>query len=158
MAGEQVTGPGFMWLAFAMISVASWGCYGVLLHTGQISMADPENGRYKAFLFVGVAYVLVAVIGSLIILKLNGSDFSFTSKGMVWSTIAGVAGAAGAAARDHGRARVALRIRRAGDVWCARRHARCGRRFRVAGRRPRVPRSQLGILAGRLVIDRSGPQ
>ena len=96
MAGEQVTGPGFMWLAFAMISVASWGCYGVLLHTGQLSMGDPENGRYKAFLFVGVAYLLVAVICSLIILKLNGSDFNFSAKGMTWSTIAGVAGATGA--------------------------------------------------------------
>tara|TARA_Y100000588_G_scaffold375613_1_gene452179 strand:+ start:2180 stop:2647 length:468 start_codon:yes stop_codon:yes gene_type:complete len=85
-----------MWLAFAMISVASWGCYGVLLHTGQLSMGDPENGRYKAFLFVGVSYLLVAVIGSLIILKLNGSDFNFSAKGMTWSTIAGVAGATGA--------------------------------------------------------------
>ncbi|MBK36465.1 MAG: hypothetical protein CME26_13185 [Gemmatimonadetes bacterium] len=66
------------------------------MHTGQLSMGDPENGRYKAFLFVGVSYLLVAVIGSLIILKLNGSDFNFSAKGMTWSTIAGVAGATGA--------------------------------------------------------------
>lgn len=96
MPSEQVAGPGLMWLSFAMISVASWGCYGVLLHTGQMAMADPVNGRYKAYLFVGVAYLLTAVIGSLIVLKLNGAVFTFPAKGMMWSTIAGFAGALGA--------------------------------------------------------------
>ena len=96
MASEHVSGPGFTWLLLSLISVASWGCYGVLLHTGQLSMADPVNGRYKAFLFVGVAYLLTAVIGSLIVLNLNGAEFSFPSKGMLWSTVAGFAGALGA--------------------------------------------------------------
>ena len=50
------------WLMFALMTVASWGLYGVFLHTGQIAMADPVNGRYKAFLFVGIAYLLTAVI------------------------------------------------------------------------------------------------
>ena len=84
------------WLLFAMITVCSWGVYGVLLHTGQMSMMDPVNGRYKAFLFVGVAYLLTAVIGSLIVLKMNGVEWSFPAKGMTWSTLAGVAGALGA--------------------------------------------------------------
>ena len=43
------------WLFFALLTVASWGLYGVLLHTGQLAMADPVNGRIKAFLFVGLA-------------------------------------------------------------------------------------------------------
>ena len=50
------------WLTFALMTVCSWGLYGLLLHPGQIAMADPVNGRYKAFLFVGVAYLLVAVL------------------------------------------------------------------------------------------------
>ena len=41
------------WLIFALMTVVSWGLYGVLLHTGQVSMSDPVHGRYKAFLFVG---------------------------------------------------------------------------------------------------------
>ena len=84
------------WLIFAALTVLSWGVYGVLLHTGQMAMGDPVNGRYKAYLFVGIAYLVVAVFGSLIVLKLNNVEWSFTSKGMLWSTVAGVAGAIGA--------------------------------------------------------------
>ena len=84
------------WLLFAFITVASWGVYGVLLHTGQLAMADPINGRYKAFLFVGVAYLLTAVLGSLLVLKINGVAWDFPTRGMLWSTVAGIAGALGA--------------------------------------------------------------
>ena len=75
------------WLAFALLTVCSWGVYGVLLHTGVMAMSDPVNGRYKAFLFVGVAYLLVAVIGSLVVLKINGVAWeSLPAKGVAWST------------------------------------------------------------------------
>ena len=84
------------WLLFAFITVASWGLYGVLLHSGQTAMADTVNGRYKAFLFVGVAYLLTAVLGSLLVLKVNGVDWDFPAKGVVLSTVAGTAGALGA--------------------------------------------------------------
>ena len=84
------------WLIFAVMTVASWGLYGVLLHTGAIGMADPVHGRYKAFLFVGVAYLLVAVLGSIVMLQMNGASWDFPKKGMVWSTLAGVVGAIGA--------------------------------------------------------------
>ena len=79
------------WLLFSMITVGAFGVYGVLLHTGIMSMADPVNGRYKAFLFVGVAYLLTAVVGSLIMLKLNGVEWNFPAKGMMWATLAGIA-------------------------------------------------------------------
>ena len=59
-------------------------------------MGDPENGRYKAFLFVGIAYLLTAVIGSLIVLTINGSDWSFPTKGLTWSLLAGIVGSIGA--------------------------------------------------------------
>ena len=84
------------WLAFALLTVVSWGLYGILLHTGQLSMTDPENGRYKAFLFVGVAYLITAVIGSLIVLLLNGANWAYPAKGIMWSTAAGMVGAIGA--------------------------------------------------------------
>ena len=84
------------WLIFALMTVASWGLYGVFLHTGQISMSDPVHGRYKAFLFVGIAYLLTAVIGSAIMLAVNGAQWSFPTKGLVWSTLAGLVGAIGA--------------------------------------------------------------
>lgn len=84
------------WLTFALMTVVSWGLYGVFLHTGQLAMADPLNGRYKAFFFVGIAYLLTAVIGSALMLTAGGASWSFPAKGMIWSTVAGLVGALGA--------------------------------------------------------------
>ena len=84
------------WLIFVFMTVSAWGLYGVFLHQGQVSMADPVHGRYKAFLFVGLAYLLAAVIGSALMLILNGSDWQFTSKGISWSFVAGIVGSIGA--------------------------------------------------------------
>ena len=84
------------WLIFVLMTVASWGLYGVLLHTGAMGMADPVNGRYKAFLFVGIAYLIVAVLGSIVVLQANEASWEFPNKGMLWSTLAGVVGAVGA--------------------------------------------------------------
>ena len=89
--------PGFTWLAFTMLTVVSWGVYGILLHKGQVLMGDPVNGRYKAFLFVGIAYFLTAVLAPLVMLMAKGAAFSgYTSSGSGWSLIAGIAGAVGA--------------------------------------------------------------
>jgi hypothetical protein len=87
------------WLFFALLTVVSWGIYGVFLHKGQVGMADQNNGRYMAFLYVGIAYFLVAVLGPIVVLKLQGGrlDFwSYPAKGLWWSLIAGIVGAIGA--------------------------------------------------------------
>jgi hypothetical protein len=85
-----------LWLAFALATVLSWGLYGVLLHLGQLGMADPANGRIKAFLCVGVAYVGVAVLAPLALLVAAKASWSFPAQGLAFSTLAGVAGAVGA--------------------------------------------------------------
>jgi hypothetical protein len=84
------------WLIFALMTVISWGVYGVFLHTGQMGMQDPINGRYKAFLFVGFAYFLVAVIGPFLMLVLSGANWRYPVPGMAWSLTAGIVGAVGA--------------------------------------------------------------
>ena len=84
------------WLVYALMTVGAWGVYGIFLHSGQIAMGDPSNGRYKAFLFVGIAYFLTAVLAPLTVLILNGSDWNFPIKGASLSLIAGVFGAIGA--------------------------------------------------------------
>jgi hypothetical protein len=84
------------WLIFALLTVVTWGVYGVFLHTGQTNMADPVNGRYKAFLFVGLAYFLTAVLAPLAVLVFKGASWSYPVKGMGWSLIAGIVGAIGA--------------------------------------------------------------
>lgn len=85
------------WLYFALISVSCWGLYGIFLHAGQAGMADPQMGRYKAFLFVGIAYFLVAVLAPLAILVFSSkTDWSMPGKGMGLSLLAGTLGAFGA--------------------------------------------------------------
>lgn len=96
MLTGQATQPGMTWLAFALMTVVSWGLYGVFLFTGQMAMGDPINGRYKAFLFVGVAYVLTAVLAPLAVLLTNGASWEMPARGIVWSLVAGVMGAVGA--------------------------------------------------------------
>lgn len=84
------------WLAFSLMTVACWGLYGVLLHAGQLNMADAANGRYKAFLWVGIAYFLTAVLAPILTLVFRGASWSMPGGGIVWSLVAGLAGAAGA--------------------------------------------------------------
>ena len=84
------------WLVFALMTVATWGVYGLFLHSGQMAMKDTLNGRYKAFLFVGLAYVLVAVLAPLAVMVARGASWNFPKSGMLWSLVAGVVGAVGA--------------------------------------------------------------
>ncbi len=87
------------WLAFAFLTVFAWGVYGVMLHTGQMAIGDPELGRYKAFLWVGIAYFLTAVVAPLVLIAAKGGDLRFWSypvKGLSWSFVAGIMGAIGA--------------------------------------------------------------
>ena len=84
------------WLSYALLTVLCWGTYGIFLATGSENMHDPANGRMKAFLFVGIAYFLAAVLAPLLILVLSGANWNYPPKGMVLSLIAGIVGAIGA--------------------------------------------------------------
>lgn len=86
------------WITYALLTVASWGVYGVLLHKGRSNMPmGPEaaHAGLKAFLFVCLAYALIG-LAAMALLKLRGSNWSFTGGGIQWSLIAGGAGAIGA--------------------------------------------------------------
>ena len=96
MGTAEANQPGMTWLIYAFMTVASWGVYGVLLHAGQVGMQDPVNGRYKAFLFVGIAYFLTAVLAPAAILLATGSTWTMPMKGMSLSLLAGIVGAIGA--------------------------------------------------------------
>lgn len=87
---------GMVWLSYVLLTVVCWGVYGVFLHTGATSMGDPAHGRLKAFLLVGVAYFVTAVLAPLVLLKLNGASWVFPTRGLAWSLIAGTVGAIGA--------------------------------------------------------------
>jgi drug/metabolite transporter (DMT)-like permease len=84
------------WLIFALMTVVSWGLYGIFLHNGQTAMADKANALYKSFLFVGLAYFLTAVIAPIAMLTMRKAEWHFPMAGMGWSLLAGTVGAIGA--------------------------------------------------------------
>lgn len=91
---------GGTWLVFALMTVAQWGLYGILLHAGVMGF-DPKTdpaARYKAFLFVGLAYFITAVLAPLAVLLFKGATWDFLSNGraVTWSLLAGIVGAGGA--------------------------------------------------------------
>lgn len=62
-------------------------------------MTGGPNARYEAFLLVGIAYFIVAILGPAIILLANHGSvafWKFPKAGVQWSFLAGVVGAAGA--------------------------------------------------------------
>lgn len=83
-----------LWAVFVVLTIICWGAYVPTLHQGQKALG--QNSALRAFLFVGLAYLLVslAVIGYMGITK--AEPFEFTSRGMSVSTIAGILGAIGA--------------------------------------------------------------
>ena len=78
---------------FSLMTVLCWGFYGIFLHSGQLGMNDPVHGRYKAFLCVGLAYFLTAVLAPLLLLLLKGASWSYPWRGFSWSLLAGIVGA-----------------------------------------------------------------
>ncbi len=98
MNSAPAAGAGNAWIYLALMTVVSWGVYGVILHKGRGHMPmGPEtpHAGLKAFLFVCVAYALIGV-ASAVLLKVRGSNWSLTGAGIQWSLIAGAAGAVGA--------------------------------------------------------------
>ena len=98
MASQNTSDPGMTWLYYALMTVFAWGLYGVILHKGRGHMpmgAETPHASLKAFLFVCIAYALIGIV-SAVLLKVRGSNWSFTGAGIKWSFVAGAAGAVGA--------------------------------------------------------------
>ncbi len=91
-------------LLFALGTVVCWGLYSVLLHKGSVLMSngaagDMTGSRMKAFLMVGIAYLVVGIVGPVLVMKAKGIPMtreSFPPAGVAWSLLAGLAGAVGA--------------------------------------------------------------
>lgn len=95
---NNTASPGSAWLFYALLTVIAWGVYGVILHKGRGYMpmgSETPHAGLKAFLFVCVAYALIGVL-TAVMLKVRGSNWTFTATGVRWSLIAGAAGAVGA--------------------------------------------------------------
>ncbi len=81
-------------LGSILIAALCWGSYGPLLHLGQAKMS---GSRLRPFICVGIAYFLIAVIAPLMLIYRRVEDTGvWTTAGLSWSILAGIAGALGA--------------------------------------------------------------
>ena len=78
-------------LAAIALTAVCWGVYGPVLHFGRESM----QSNLRPFMCVGMAYFVIAVLVPLLLLS-RGERGGWTSKGVLWSLLAGTAGALGA--------------------------------------------------------------
>jgi hypothetical protein len=78
-------------IAAVALTALCWGIYGPVLHFGREAM----HSSLRPFVCVGLAYFLIAVLIPLVLLA-RGERGGWTTKGVVWSLLAGVAGACGA--------------------------------------------------------------
>ena len=83
------------WILFTALAALSWGMYGPVLHQGRMGLG---GSAMRAFLCVGVAYFLIAIVVPIVTMMINKEPFEFTTRGATFSTLAGVAGAVGAVA------------------------------------------------------------
>lgn len=79
------------WLVFTLIATTASGIFGVLTHAGQKAMGDSANGQYKALLFAGIGYSLIAVVGAGVMLTISGAQWSFPISGLGLAILAGIA-------------------------------------------------------------------
>ena len=85
-----------LWLLFAIGAFLCWGAYVPTIHSGQLAIGGKSRALW-AFLFVGVAYFLTALLVPAAMLAARGDLTLFPgAKGIGISVLAGVLGAAGA--------------------------------------------------------------
>lgn len=94
-------------ILFAIGTACFWGLYGPTIGNAQIKVAPPEGwSPFKPYVFIGIAYLALAIVGGSIAMKLKGDTFSYsgevpgTSRSHFepakWGFFAGCLGAAGA--------------------------------------------------------------
>ena len=78
-------------IAAIALTAFCWGVYGPVLHFGREAM----HSNLRPFMCVGIAYFVIAVLVPLALLA-RGERGGWTSRGVLWSLLAGTAGALGA--------------------------------------------------------------
>lgn len=79
-------------LAAIALTAFCWGVYGPVLHIGSGQLGS----ALRAFMCVGLAYFGIAIVVPSAILARAGEKGAWTRTGILWSLLAGVAGALGA--------------------------------------------------------------
>ncbi|MGL5095321.1 MAG: hypothetical protein ACRDD1_07015, partial [Planctomycetia bacterium] len=78
-----------MWLVFVVGAVLSWGCYVSMIHEGgKLLGGNAKSAPLRAFLCVGTAYFVTAVIIPLVVLLVSGESVAMKPWGAAVSTFA----------------------------------------------------------------------
>jgi len=81
---------------FALGTALCWGLYGPTLGRARL-VEDATASPFKPYVGIGLAYLVIAIVGGLIAMKLVGKDtFDFTDAVTRWGVAAGTLGALGA--------------------------------------------------------------
>ena len=95
-------------ILFALGTAFFWGLYGPTIGNAQIKGVQPPAGwsPFKPYVFIGVAYLVIAVGGGLVGMKWKGDSYTYSAQvpdtdrthfeAAKWGFLAGSLGAAGA--------------------------------------------------------------
>lgn len=88
-------------ILFAIGTAIFWGCYGPTIGNAQAPMVDGAKlwSPFKPYVFIGIAYLVIAIIGGLIMMGIKGDTYSFSGEHFAtakWGFLAGTLGAFGA--------------------------------------------------------------
>src|SRR6266566_625163 len=87
----------YMWLVYVGLAGLSWGTYVPLIFYGGSELGGKPASRILAILCVGVAYFVIAVLFPLYVFLSGREQWpELKTTGLVFSGLAGVAGAIGA--------------------------------------------------------------
>ncbi|GAA5505031.1 hypothetical protein [Novipirellula caenicola] len=88
-------------ILFALGTAIFWGCYGPTIGNAQAPKVNgaPMWSPFKPYVFIGIAYLVIAICGGLLMMKVKGDTFSYSGvyfPTMKWGFLAGTLGAFGA--------------------------------------------------------------
>ena len=87
-------------ILFAAATACCWGLYGPTIGNAQVKLPPPQGwSPFKPYVFIGIAYLVLAIGGGLIAMMIKGDTFSYTGNHFTpakWGFLAGALGAAGA--------------------------------------------------------------
>ncbi len=87
-------------ILFALGTALFWGLYGPTIGNAHSKVPPPEGwSPFKPYVFIGIAYLVLAIGGGMIAMQMKGDTFSYSGAHFSpakWGFLAGCLGAAGA--------------------------------------------------------------
>ncbi len=88
-------------ILFALGTAVFWGCYGPTIGNAAAPKVNgvPMWSPFKPYVFIGIAYLVIAIAGGLIMMRVKGDTFDYSGEAFAtvkWGFLAGTLGAFGA--------------------------------------------------------------